>query len=454
MNDKPKLYFYGGVETVTGANFLLEINNQKILVDCGLLQGENFCEGENCNKFEYDPKEIDFLIITHAHADHIGRIPQLVKEGFTGVIYSTVETKEIAEVMLEDALRFVLSDAEKLGVEPIYGALDIKNTFNNWEVEPYHQKITLKNEVSFSFKDAGHILGSAIVEIEQSGKKIVFTGDLGNSPAPFIKDTEDVVDAQYMVIESVYGDRNHEDVSSRKSELKEAIKGVIKKQGTLIIPAFSVSRTQIMLFELNSMVEQGELPSIPVFLDSPLAIKITEIYRKYKRNFNDTAHELIKSGDDIFDFPRLQFTKTVGESKEISDLDGPKIIIAGSGMSTGGRVIHHEKRYLSDSKNTLLIVGYQAPGGLGRLIQDGAREVLIEGKTIPVKAEIRTITGYSGHKDSDGLLEFVSKSASTLKKVFVVMGEPKSSLFLAQKIRDNLDIEAVVPTKGQSFELF
>jgi metallo-beta-lactamase family protein len=460
--NKLLLTFHGGAKSVTGANFMLESSDYKLLVDCGLHQGVKFCEDKSCSDFKYNPSEVNSLIVTHAHADHIGRIPKLVHEGFKGAIYSTQETKEIAGIMLQDALKFVLKEALEEKREPIYRKEDIAHTMSLWKEIPYHQSFDVGGGFSAYFKDAGHILGSVIAEVTflprgkaGNGKKIAFTGDLGNSPTPFLCDVENVVDADYMLIESVYGDRNHEDRDLRKEKLKAVVQETINKKGTLLIPAFSVSRTQVLLHELNDLIENKELSSVPVFLDSPLAIKVTAVYRELQQNFKKSTKEQIAGGDKIFDFPKLEFTPNVEDSKAINSVPGPKVIIAGSGMSTGGRILHHEKRYLGDPNNTILFVGYQAPGSLGRIIQDGESSVEIDDTKVKVEATIETITGYSGHMDSDHLVEFVEKAAESgkLKKVYVAMGEPKSSMFLVQRIRDYLDIDAVSPEEGESFEL-
>jgi metallo-beta-lactamase family protein len=480
MLNNLKLTFYGGTRSVTGANFMLEEVGSsstkgarvKILVDCGLYQGEKFCEDRSCLDFAYDPAEVQALLVTHAHADHIGRIPKLVHDGFKGIIYSTLETKEIAEIMLNDSLKFILEEAKvrtargssldaskdefrEAGVEPIYNKEDIAKAISLWKDIDYHKDIDLGGGFSAYFKDAGHILGSAIIEVKKGDKKIAFTGDLGNSPTPFLRDTEPITDADYLVMESVYGNREHENVHLRQEKLKNVIEDVIKTKGTLLIPAFSVSRTQILLYELNDLITKGHLPEIPVFLDSPLAIAVTQVYRTRQSNFKDEAKERIAKGEKIFNFPKLKFTESVEDSKAISDERGPKIIIAGSGMSTGGRIMHHEKKYLPLSETTILFVGYQVPGSLGRMIQEGHKEVLINDVKVEVKARVETITGYSGHMDSEGLLNFVEEAGKggKLKKVFVVMGEPGSSTFLVQKIKDYLEIDAVTPEEGESFEL-
>ncbi|PIP87150.1 MBL fold metallo-hydrolase [Candidatus Campbellbacteria bacterium CG22_combo_CG10-13_8_21_14_all_36_13] len=454
--NKSKLYFYGGVETVTGANFVLEDKTTspgvKIMIDCGLVQGGESAEKKNYEKFVYNPSDIDFLIVTHAHMDHIGRIPKLVKDGFKGVIYSTKETREIVVHMFEDELRLMRFDNEGNGSEPLFTEGDILKTMSLWKDKNYYEDFDI-GTYRVNFKDAGHVLGSIMVEIERGGQKIVFTGDLGNSPSPFLRDTDLVDDANYLVMESVYGDRNHESKETRTGILKKVIKDSIERGGTLLIPAFSLERTQIILYEINKLVENKDIPSIPVFLDSPLAIKITDIYRAHREELKASVQKEIYGGDDIFDFPNLKITKSFVDSKEINNTPNPKIIIAGSGMSYGGRIVNHEKKYLGDQNNTILFVGYQAGGSLGRQIQEGKRQVSVNGENVFVRAHIESIMSYSSHKDSLHLIDFVSNSADTLKKVFVAMGEPKSSLFLAQRLRDYLGVDATVPKLNDGVDI-
>ncbi len=443
---KLKLTFCSGAGTVTGANFLVEGGGKKFLIDCGLIQGSDVDDELNWDDFPYNPAEIDFLFITHAHIDHIGRIPKLINDGFRGKIFSVAPTKDITLYMLEDMANLVSRDT-KYDLSKIYTTENIKKAMDMWKGLSYGEKID-EGDFSFSFKDAGHILGSGMLEIIYNGKKIIFTGDLGNSPSPLLPDTEIIKDADYLIMESVYGDRDHENRNERKKKLEQIIKDNYKRKGVLIIPTFSLERTQELLYEINSLVENNIVPAMPVFLDSPLSIKLTEIYLRSDKFFNKTAQNLIKSGDNLFDFPGLTKTPETEDSKDILKVPSPKIIIAGSGMSNGGRVLHHEKNYLPDKKNILLLTGYQTMGTMGRMIQDGAKKVRIMGQDVFVRAKIVFIDGYSGHKDSSHLVEFVENTAEKVKKVFVTMGEPKSSMFLAQRLNDELGVQAHAPDSG------
>ena len=447
-----KITFYSGVDTVTGANFLLEADGKKILIDCGLTQGIKLADDVNWAPFQYDPKEIDILFITHAHVDHIGRIPKLIAEGFRGKIYSTIPTKAISGPMLEDTMT-ILSKNTSFKLDRIYTSENYTTAFSLWSGFGYHQKIKITENLEASFYDAGHILGSAMVMFIYNNKKILFTGDLGNSPSPLLPDTEKVTDVDYLIMESVYGDRNHESRNDRRKHLEAAIEDNYHRKGTLIIPVFSLERSQELLFELNALVENHRTPVMPIFLDSPLAIRLTEIFKQYKDYFNADAQKALSVDKHLFNFPGLRSTLHSEESKMIADVPGPKVVIAGSGMSVGGRVVHHERQYLPDPINTLLLTGYQTVGTLGRLIQEGLKTVRIGRDYVPVRARVVTISGYSGHKDSDGLLNFVIDMQDSVKKVFVVMGEPRSSMFLVQKLRDNLGIDAYAPMTGDMVEI-
>ncbi len=447
-----KLGFYGAAGGVTGSNHMLDGAGAKILIDCGFFQGIKVCDDKNNRPFAYDASTIDALFVTHAHLDHVGRIPKLFNEGFKGKIYSTPPTREIAELMFSDTVRIIEREAKADGHKPLYGEDAVKKAMENWDVLSYDKDIVI-GELHIRFRDAGHILGSAMLEIEHNGKKLVYSGDLGNSPAPLLHDTALLSGIDYLIMEAVYGDKLHENRDERIGRLKEVIVDTIKKEGVLMIPAFSIERTQDLLVELNDMVEAKEIPEIPVFVDSPLAIKVTKVYAENKEYFNKEIRDAIKGGDDIFKFPRLRFTESSRDSIAIKGVPNPKIIIAGSGMSNGGRILHHEKNYLSDPKNTLLLVGYQAVGTMGRALQEGIKEVVIFQDKIQVNAKIVTIGGYSAHKDMNALLEFVDTMRSTIKKVFIVHAEPGVALFFSQRLRDYLAVDTFVPKEGDVVEI-
>jgi len=447
------LGFYGGVGSVTGANFMLDTGKLALLVDCGLVQGDKFADEINATPFVYEPSKVDVLFVTHAHADHIGKIPKLVRDGFRGVIYSTEPTKELAKIMFTDALHIMQYEAERDNRPPLYAEGDINLALSLWKTAGYHEPINLEDEVVAEFTNAGHILGSAMVHLKRHGKKVVFTGDVGNVPQPLMGRPEVPEGYDYMVMESVYGDRVHEEVEERTAILQHYIEDTIQKNGTLIIPAFSLERTQGILFEINNMIESGKVPSIKTFLDSPLAIRVTGVYKNYPEFLREDVQEQIKNGDDIFSFDGLSFTETVKESQQIAKFKGPKIIIAGSGMSHGGRIRGHEKRYLDDVDTTLLLVGYQSVGSMGRLLQDGAKHIKIDGVDVKIKAQVATIRGYSGHADRNQLIDLVYAGCSEAKQVFVTMGEERSSLFLTQRPRDYIGVNAMVPDQNAEVEI-
>ncbi len=445
--------FYGGVGSVTGANFMLDTGKVAILVDCGLVQGDEFAQVINAQPFVYDPAKVDVLLVTHAHADHIGRIPKLVRDGFKGAIYSTKPTRELARIMFEDALHIMEMEARRDKRPVLYSASDIDRALDLWECHEYQVEFPVGDAVLASFSDAGHILGSAMVSLMRDGKKVVFTGDVGNVPQPLMGPPEVPKDYQYMVMESVYGDRVHEEVAERTSILKHHIEETIRKEGTLIIPAFSLERTQGMIFEINNLIESGQVPSIKTYLDSPLAIRVTDVYRDSVEYFKPEVQEQILRGDDIFSFEGLSFTETIKESHQIARFGGPKIIIAGSGMSHGGRIRAHEKQFLGDERTTLLLVGYQTVGSIGRLLQDGANQVWIDGVQVRVKATIATIRGYSGHADRNQLIDLVYGGCREAKQVFVTMGEERASLFLTQRLRDYLGVNAIAPEANSEIQI-
>ncbi len=450
---KTTLGFYGGVGSVTGANFMLDTGKVAILVDCGLIQGDKFATALNLVPFVYNPAEVDVLLVTHAHADHIGRIPKLVKDGFSGPIYSTTATKELSQTMLHDALKVMEYEAQRYGYEPLYQVEDIATAMANWKTVEYEERFSPGDDIEAWYTDAGHILGSGMIHLARNGKKVVFTGDIGNVPQPLLSAPVIPKDYDYMVMESVYGDRLHEQVAERTALLRHYIEETQQKNGTLIIPAFSLERTQALLFEINNLIERGDIKPLPVFLDSPLAITVTNVYRSFTRYLRPDVQAQIEGGDDIFDFSGLKFTSTTSESQAIKAQKGAKIIIAGSGMSHGGRIRRHEKEYLDDKSTILLLVGYQSVGSVGRVLQDGAKTVMIDGDKVKVRAKIAMISGFSGHADRDQLINLVAGGADKAKGIFVVMGEERSSLFLTQRLRDYLNLNAIAPEPNQEVEI-
>ena len=447
-----RITFCGGAGSVTGANFLLDTGSKKILIDCGTQEIEHVCDTVNTQPFPYDVKTIDALVITHAHQDHIGRVPRLVRAGYTGPIYSTAATKDLSAVMFDDALSVMYRHAQEHGCEILYEKEHIDAALSQWEGKEYHAPFSI-GDVSIELLDAGHILGSSLVKFSRNDRSIIFTGDLGNTPEPLLRDTESPVGANYLVMESVYGDRVHEGREERVEALRLAVEDARQKQGVLLIPSFSLERTQVLLFELNNLIESKKMEPLPVYLDAPLAIRITDVFRKYPQLFNQDARGRIAGGDDLFAFSGLHVVPHTGDSRAIHKEKPPFIIIAGAGMSGGGRVRAHEIEYLPKESTTLLFVGYQAPRTLGRQLLEGATKVTIDGETVPVHASIQQLSGYSGHADRDQLIAFVEKAGEHLKKVFVTMGEPKSSAFLAQRLHDFLGVDAIVPDAGSTQEI-
>ena len=453
-----KLSFHGACREVTGSCSLLEYANTKILVDCGAFQGEHFASEHNQEPFAFDPAEVKYLFLTHAHMDHCGRLPKLYKDGFRGKIYTTAATHELAEIMLLDAANIIAREALATKRAPLFSEEDVVNVMRLFSDLPYDEKTMLDGLFKVNFRDAGHILGSASMEFyfkdEGQEKKIVFSGDLGNSPSLIIRPTEFIEGADAVIVESTYAGVTHESKDEGLQKIKEAITGVIASKGVLMIPIFVIEKTQEILFELDYLSEHHEVPRVPMFLDSPLAIKAVAIYDKYKDLYNEESRALIKGGDDIFNFPGLTYTKTVEESKRINVTPAPKVILASSGMCVGGRIPHHLKLNLPDPNSQLVLVSYQAPGSLGRKLLRGDKEVLIDNEMVQVRAKVSLVNSYSSHADEPHLLEWVGKiQAPKPGKVFVNHGEEASSLLLATKIEANFGIKPTVPEYGQSYEI-
>jgi len=421
-----KITFLGAAKTVTGSCFLVETQNTKFLVDCGMFQGHSKEEALNEEAFPLNPAELDYIFLTHAHIDHSGRIPKIYKDGFKGEVYATKATVELCAIMLPDCGHIQEFENEwknkkriragKPPLEPIYTYQDALDCMKLFKKVNYGEPVKINDEIKVRFNDAGHILGSAIIEfwIYEKGKetKIVFSGDLGNKDMPILRDPSIIESADYLVIESTYGNRLHENQKNRFEYFVDIINETIDKGGNVVIPSFAVGRTQEVIYELNKEKESYDsklkkLFSIPVFVDSPLAISATEIFRNNLDCYDEEAREYINNGDNPLDFPGLQFTRTPEESKALNERSGSSIIISASGMCEAGRIKHHLKHNLWRSDSTILFVGYQAQGTLGRKLIDGAKKVKIFGEEISVNARIEMIEGFSGHADKEGLLNWI-----------------------------------------------
>ena len=442
------LYFSGAAGMVTGSTFILDTGHSKLLVDCGLMQGMG--EEKNWEPFSYNPAEISHLIVTHAHLDHIGRIPRLVRMGFKGKIISTKATMALAEPLLLDAMEILGNFAERHGREELFNEHDISSAIALWVGIGYGEKTDLPDGITLDLLDAGHILGSAIARLTRDGRNIVFTGDLGGGNSPLLPPTHEVTGATYLVMEGTYGDKTRPDDKDRREQLENVIEDTVARGGTLLIPAFSTERTQDLMYEIRTLMVEKRVPSVPVFIDSPLALRVTRAFVAHPEYFSEAMQKRIKGGEDIFAFPELHFVENVEASRKIKETAGPKIILAGSGMSGGGRGLAHEREDLPDIKSTLLIVGYQAAGTMGRRLIEGAKHIEYHKEKIPVRAKVETLYGYSAHRDSESLLEFANKAAQDADEVFVVHAEPAAAAFLVQRIRDYLGVKATAPEVGES----
>lgn len=418
-----KVSFHGAAKEVTGSCILIESENVKFLVDCGMFQGHGSYE-RNLNDFSFSPKEIDFVLLTHAHLDHCGRLPKLIKEGFKGRIYSTFATKDLTSIILQDSLRVFLRNEKT----PLFYQSDLDKTLQMFVGIDYDTEVNI-NGVGVTARDAGHILGACMYEVLIEDKKIVFSGDLGNIDQPLVKDTYVPNSADVVFVESTYGGRIHENKQKGINLLLETIK---ETKGALLIPSFSLERTQELLYYLNDFVENKKIPFVKIFLDSPLAIKATRIFEKYSNLFDEDAKKLILKGDDIFDFDGLRETENIKQSMRIIKEDNPKIIIAGSGMCSGGRMPYYLKNYLGDSESTVLLISFQADGTLGRQIEDGGGVVRIDNKNISVKAKVKKIESFSSHADSLKLKDWVNLIKP--KKVFITHGDLEQAKALKESI--------------------
>ncbi len=446
-----RVNFFGACREVTGSNILIEAGGKKILFDCGLFQGSKSAEERNYAPFPYNAREIDFVIICHAHLDHTGRLPKLAKEGFLGKIFSTGPTKELTGLVLSDSEKLMREESERDDHPPLFGIDDVERVMNLFETLTYGENVEISPGIRLTFKNAGHILGSCVCLLEADGTKLAYTSDLGNKPSLLLAGPEYIENAAYVICESTYGGRIHEDVSTRTKKLSSVISSTIVTNGVLLIPAFAIERTQELLHDIDHFcsVEGCDKPTF--YLDSPLAQKVTGVFGKYPEYLSDNIRKGHTDGD-FFGLERLKITQSVEESKHIQDLPNPKIIIAGSGMMNGGRILHHLRRYIEDENSAILIVGYQAQGTLGRRIFDGEKNVKVFGEPKQVNAKVLTIGSYSAPADMPQLIDWLSH-VKGMKKVFLVHGENNESLALSGEISRTLKVETVIPQIGESYEL-
>ncbi|MCK9360792.1 MBL fold metallo-hydrolase [Patescibacteria group bacterium] len=449
-----KISFYGAAREVTGSCYLVESGGgTKVLVDCGMFQGCNTCDVKNYTNLYFEAKEIEAVFVTHAHLDHTGRLPKLYKDGFRGKIFGTAPTLRLAELVLLDAVHIMEDDLKREQRAMLYSREDVEQTVKHFVTVDYSRDAMVGDLIGRP-RDAGHIFGSAFWELEdEQGKRATFSGDVGNYGSKILRPTAQLSPTDALIVESTYGNRVHEDESTRETKLREVVKRTIDQKGVLVIPAFAIDRTQQILFELNHLVEKGLLPEVPIYLDSPMAIKATEVVKDYPQYYNKEARELAASGDDLFDFPGLKLTASRDESKLINDAPRPKVIIAGSGMMNGGRIQHHLVRYLSDPNSTVLIVGYQAQGTLGRDLYEGKKLVDVLQEKVHVKAQIMTIGAYSAHADQAKLVQWVEEAAEKPKRIIVTHGEEGAAVALATRFQQHFDIPSQAPHFGDTIEV-
>ncbi|MGI6453892.1 MAG: MBL fold metallo-hydrolase RNA specificity domain-containing protein [Syntrophomonadaceae bacterium] len=463
-----KITFLGATRTVTGSFFVIDTNNTRFAVDCGLFQGPKEIKERNYKEFGIDPQSIDFLILTHAHIDHTGLVPKLCKHGFTGPIYCSKPTMELASILLPDSGHIQeceverknrkLERAGKMLIEPIYTMEDALECLKQFRYLQMDEIIELAPSVKVRLRDAGHILGSCIIELwtEEAGKSIktVFSGDLGNNNQPIVKDPTLIEDADYVIMESTYGNRFHKETYNRLGQLNQVIKESMAKGGNLIIPAFAVERTQDLLYDLNLLLQQGELdPGIDIYIDSPLAIAATQIFEKHIDYYDHEATQMIAEGNHPLNLPNLKFTLRQEESIKLNGVVGNSIIISASGMCDAGRIKHHLKHNLWRPESTILFIGYQAEGTLGRRIIDGEKLVCIHGEQVAIKADIRSIEAYSAHADQAGLINWLKHFVVAPKGIFLVHGEEKGQQALAEYIRQHMGLPVYIPDWMDEFEL-
>lgn len=459
------IQFLGGAKTVTGSCFFVKTDNLKFLVDCGAFQGPEELEDRNYEPFPFNPADIDFVFLTHAHFDHCGRIPVLVKQGFKGRIICTQPTRDLAKVILLDSANLQEEESKRWEVKakmeemrkPLFTEQDVEECMKYFEVYPYGTSVNLSHDCEFRLRDSGHILGSAIIElwIKNSAdrlRKLVFSGDLGQPGARIVNDPDLIRDADYVICESTYGNRLHKDRNETVLELLAALQSAQREGGNVLIPSFAIERTQEILYELNLFIENKLISNLPVYLDSPMASRATEIFRQYPDFYDEDAKRLIQKGDDPFDFPGLTKIESTEESKRLVSKKGI-VIIAGSGMCTGGRILHHLKNNIENPTTHLVIVGYQVAGTLGRRFVDKEKVVKIMGQDYQNNAKLFTLNGFSGHGDQRDLRYWLRGFGHTPRQVFLVHGDPEIINDFAQNLKEEIHKDIYIPEHMEEVKL-
>ena len=463
-----KIHFNGAAKTVTGSQILIEVNNSKILLECGLYQGKRSDFYEFNRNFNFDPREITALLLSHAHIDHSGNIPNLVKQGFRGKIYATEATCSLAEIMLQDSghiqesdILYVNKKRKRRGespMDPLYTLNDALDSLQYLAPVKYNQKFKPVPSLEVEFVEAGHILGSAAIKIDfhENGKlnRLWFSGDIGRNDLPLLKDPVLPDSAHHLIMECTYGDKPHRDPNRAFEEFREVVIRTIHRGGKIIIPAFAVGRTQELVYFLNLMVSSGDIPSIPVYVDSPLAVNASDIFKKYSYLFDDETRTFVEKGKHkALSFPNLMYTRSVEESKAINDKFEPMVIISASGMAESGRILHHLRNNIENPKNTIMIVSWQAPQTLGRRLAERNKQVRIFGQLFDVRAEIATIGGLSAHAGQDMLIKYAKASETTLKNIFLVHGEKQAADTLTSHLRSEGLGKIYYPEKFETVEI-
>jgi len=459
--------FMGAVHTVTGSMHIIETNGKRILLDCGLFQGKRKDAFERNRTLPYDPASIDVMVLSHAHIDHSGNIPTLVKTGFKGRIFTTSATVDLCEIMLLDSAHIQEKDVEfvnkrraKQGknlFEPLYTQDDARRAMEHFTPVFYEQPVRILPNVEVTYHDAGHLLGSAVttLQISENGskKKITFTGDLGRKRMPILKDPTPVKETDYLITESTYGNRLHENEEDIKSHLTRLITKIAFNKGKLIIPAFSVGRTQTIVFFLNQLHHEGRIPDIPVFVDSPLSTRATEVFSKHEDYFDTETLNMIMQGIDPFTFQTLHYVTDVEDSKKLNSMGGPAVIISASGMCESGRILHHLANSIENRRNTILIIGFQAENTLGRRLEEGLSPVKIFGEEYDILASVEVIDALSAHADRNEFAEYFDNIQNKLESAFIVHGDIEQSNALAEMLGSRYGWNAVVPTPGETIQI-